>query len=160
MDKVKKVGIIGGAIAGGLIGGALSIAGHLAKNKFVDELGESIVDSTILTGSIAGQLASGTTDIIAGGIKKSPDHIARGKADLKSGGGKIIGNYVNNFKQIAGNSGEILKGAKDRDFRRALKGVKTLAKIVAVGAITVGAIKVKADDSEDMGGSEDVGGTV
>lgn len=166
MDKVKKAGIIGGAIAGGLIGGTLSIAGHLAKNKFVDELGESIVDSTILTGSIAGQLASGTTDIIAGGIKKSQEHIERGKADLKSGGGRIVGNYVNNFKQIAGNSGEIIKGAKDGDFKRVLKGTKTLVKIAAIGAITVGAIKVKTDDSEDGGGleeptgSEDIGGTL
>ena len=59
MDIIKKTAIIGGAVVGGLIGGAVSIAGHLAKNKFVDELGGNIVDSAILTGSIAGQIANG-----------------------------------------------------------------------------------------------------
>jgi hypothetical protein len=115
----------------------------------VDQLGEGVVDSTILTGSIAGQLASGATDIVFGGIKKSKDHIKRGKSDLKAGGGKIVKNYIDNAKLILGNSGGIIMGAKERDAKKVLKGIKTLSKIVAIGAITVGAIKINSE-KEDM----------
>ena len=143
MDVIKKAGIVGGAVIGGVIGGALSIVGHVTKNKVVDELGENIVDSTILTGSIAGQIASGAADVVVGGIQKEPEHIDRGKKDLKAGGGKIVGNYVTNAKLIINNSGDIVGGVKNRDVKRVLNGAKTLGKIVAIGAITVGAIKIE-----------------
>ena len=43
----------------------------------------------------------------------------------------------------------ILDGVKKRDGKKVVRASKTLAKIVAVGAITVGAIKVKEyDDGE------------
>jgi hypothetical protein len=151
MDILKKAGIIGGAVAGGIIGGAFSMAGHLTKNKFVDDLGNNIIDSTILTGSIAGEIASGAYDVIAGSIIKDPKHIDRGKEDLISGGSKILGNYVNNAKLIIENGGDILGGIKKRDKKRTLKGVKNVTKVVAVGIVTVGAIKINTDnvDSPD-----------
>ncbi|GAB1476699.1 hypothetical protein MASR2M70_15350 [Bacillota bacterium] len=148
MDIIKKAGIIGGAVVGGIIGGAMSVAGHVTGIKFVNDLGENIIDSTILTGSIAGQLASGTADLVSGGIKKNPDHIKQGKKDLKAGGGRIVGNYVSNAKLIINNSGDIVRGAKNRDIKQVLNGAKTLGKIAAVGAITVGAIKIESDRSK------------
>lgn len=149
MDFIKKAGIVGGAVVGGIIGGTLSIVGHVTKIKFVDELGESIVDSTILTGSIAGQLASGAADIVAGGVQKEPEHIEQGKKDLRAGGGKIVGNYVNNAKLIINNSGDIVQGVRTRDIKKVLNGAKTLGKIAAIGAITVGAIKIESDKNKD-----------
>ncbi len=148
MDFIKKAGIVGGAVVGGIIGGTLSIVGHVTKIKFVDELGESIVDSTILTGSIAGQLASGAADIVAGGVQKEPDHIEQGKKDLRAGGGKIVGNYVNNAKLIINNSGDIVQGVRTRDIKKVLNGAKTLGKVAAIGAITVGAIKIEPDKNK------------
>lgn len=149
MDFIKKAGIVGGAVVGGIIGGTLSIVGHVTKIKFVDELGESIVDSTILTGSIAGQLASGAADIVAGGVQKEPEHIEQGKKDLRAGGGKIVGNYVNNAKLIINNSGDIVQGVRTRDIKKVLNGAKTLGKVAAIGAITVGAIKIESDKNKD-----------
>lgn len=148
MDIIKKATIIGGAVIGGIIGGTVSIVGHITKNKFVDELGESIVDSTILTGTIAGQIASGAADMLVGSIQKEPEHIDAGKEDLKAGGKKIINNYVTNARLIINNSGDIVKGVKDRDIKKVLNGAKTLGKMAAIGAITVGAIKVEPDKSE------------
>jgi hypothetical protein len=148
MDVIKKASIIGGAVIGGIIGGTVSIVGHVTKNKFVDELGENIVDSTILTGSIAGQIASGAADMIVGSIQKEPEHIDVGKEDLKSGGRKIINNYVTNAKLILNNSGDIVKGVKNRDIKRVLNGAKTLGKMAAIGAITVGAIKIDPGNNE------------
>lgn len=148
MDAFKKAGIIGGAVVGGVIGGTVSIIGHLAKNKFLDELGGNIVDSTILTGQIAGQAASGATDLIAGGIKRSPKRLLSGKQDLKEAGSKVVQNYVSNAKLIVENSGEILDGVRHRDPTKIKNGAKTLGKIVTIGTITVGAIKVKPEDTK------------
>lgn len=148
MDVLKKSGIAGGAVVGGVIGGTLSIIGRLSKNKFLDELGGNIVDSTITTGQIAGQVASGATDIVVGSFKHSPQHLITGKRDMKEAGGKVVHNYVSNAKLIIENGGEIIQGVRQRDAKKIRNGARTLGKIVAIGALTVGAIKVKPDDQD------------
>jgi len=148
MNKIKKAGIITGAVVGGAIGGTLSVIGKVTKKKFLDELGESVVDSTILTGQIAGDIASGATNVISGKIQKSERRVKKGKKELKAAGTQVVGNFIHNVKTIADNSGEILEGVKEKDHKKILRGVKTLAKVAAVGAITVGAIKVKPEEEK------------
>lgn len=50
---------------------------------------------------------------------------------------------------IVNNSGDIVKGVKDRDIKRVLNGAKTLGKMAAIGAITVGAIKIEPDKGKE-----------
>ncbi|MBE6032479.1 MAG: hypothetical protein IJO79_02375 [Firmicutes bacterium] len=142
---IKKIGIMGGAAVGGVIGGSVSMVGKLTKVKFLDELGSNIVDSTIETGKIAGDIASGLTHVAVGAVKKQPERIPQGKQDLKRGGGAILNNYVDNFRTIVDNSGELVMGIKTKDGRRVLNGAKTLGKIAAISMITVGAIKVDTE---------------
>jgi len=52
-------------------------------------------------------------------------------------------------KTVVNNSGEILEGVKERDRKKVVKGTKNLAKVIAVGAITVGTIKIKPEADED-----------
>lgn len=146
MNIIKKAGIITGAVVGGTIGGTISFVGKMANKKFIDELGESVVDSTILTGSIAGDIASGATNMISGKIQKSSRKVEEGKCELKSAGNQVVKNFVNNVQTVVDNSGEILEGVKERDRRKVIRGAKTLVKVAAVGAITVGAIKVKPEE--------------
>ena len=146
MNNIKKAGIITGAVVGGVIGGTISVIGKVTKKKFIDELGESVVDSTILTGGIAGEIASGTTHLISGTIQQQQEKLEEGKTELKSAGSQVVQNFVNNVKTVVDNSGEILEGVKEKDGKKILRGTKTLAKVVAVGAITVGAIKIKPED--------------
>jgi len=148
MNNIKKAGIITGAVIGGAIGGTLSVIGKVTKKKFIDELGESVVDSTILTGQIAGNIASGATNVISGKIKKSKRKVEKGKDELKSAGTQVVHNFVHNVKTIAENSGEIVEGVKEKNHKKILRGAKTLAKVAAVGAITVGAVKVKPEEDE------------
>lgn len=146
MNIIKKAGIITGAVVGGTIGGTISFVGKMANKKFIDELGESVVDSTILTGSIAGDIASGATNVISGKIQKSSRKVKEGKCELKSAGNQVVKNFVNNVQTVVDNSGEILEGVKEKDRRKIIRGAKTLVKVAAVGAITVGAIKVKPEE--------------
>ena len=150
MNNIKKAGIITGAVVGGAIGGTISFIGKISNQKFIDELGESVVDSTILTGGIAGDIASGATNVISGKIKNSRRKVEEGKDDLKSAGNQVVQNFVDNVQAVVDNSGEIIEGVKEKDKKKVIRGAKTLAKVVAVGAITVGTIKVKAEDPENI----------
>jgi len=145
VNNIKKAGIITGAVVGGAIGGTISFIGKMTNQKFIDELGESVVDSTILTGGIAGNIASGATNVISGKVQNSPLKVEEGKGELKSAGTQVVGNFVNNVQTVVDNSGEILEGVKKKDTMKILRGAKTLAKVAAVGAITVGAIKIKPE---------------
>lgn len=149
MDKIKKAGIIAGATVGGVLGGTLSVIGKISNNKFIDSLGNSIIDSTIYTGSIAGELGSGAAEIVHGKISKKPYKVKAGVEDLKSGGGKVVGNVVNNVKLVAENGGEIVEGIKEMDKEKVVRGTKRLAKVAAVGVMTVGAIKIDDSDEKD-----------
>jgi hypothetical protein len=121
----------------------------VTNQKFIDELGESVVDSTILTGGIAGEVASGATNMISGKIQNSNRKVEEGKDDLKSAGTQVVQNFVDNVQTVVANSGEILEGVKQKDKKKIIRGAKTLAKVVAVGAITVGTIKIKPEEEEE-----------
>lgn len=148
MNQIKKAGIITGAVVGGAIGGTISFIGKMTRQKFIDELGESIVDSTILTGGIAGDIASGATNVISGKIQSKHRKVEEGKEELISAGTQVVENFVHNVQTVVDNSGEILEGVKEKDRKKVVRGAKTLVKVVAVGAITVGPIKIKTDEAE------------
>lgn len=149
MKTIKKAGIIGGAITGGIIGGAVSVIGRLAGRKTIENIGESVVDSMIYAGSIAGNLASGATDLMAGNIRKDKEQMEDGLDDLKDGGKMLVGNWVHNAKLVLGEGGDIFQGAREGDREKIKEGFKTIGQIVVVGALTVGAIKLKQDKDED-----------
>ena len=121
----------------------------MSNQKFIDELGESVVDSTIMTGGIAGDIASGTTNVISGTLKKSSRKVEEGKDELKSAGTQVVQNFVSNVQTVVDNSGEILEGVKEKDRRKIIRGAKTLVKVAAVGAITVGTIKIKQEEQDE-----------
>lgn len=170
MKPIKKAGIVIGATLGGVIGGAIAVVGHVTKKKFLDDLGSNIVDSTILTGEIAGEAASGAVHLAAGGVeaigeaidkkgdkpikryihlKKKRSHLKAAKRDLKSAGGRVFGNMVRNFKMTVNSVGAIAQGIAEKDKEKVKREIKTLGKMAAVGAITVGAIKVDPEEEKE-----------
>lgn len=146
MKKIKKISIIAGGTVGGTIGGTLSLVGKLSKSKLLDSLGESIIDSALYTGEIAGNFISGTADVAVGSVKKDEKKLESGRQDLKLGTKKIIDNYIESFKLIGGSGAEIANGVLRRDKVTIIKGGKRLFKILAIGALTVGAIKIDEDE--------------
>lgn len=148
MNQIKKAGIITGAVVGGAIGGTISFLGKMTNQKFIDELGESVVDSTIMTGGIAGDIASGAANVISGTIQNRRLKVKEGQNELKSAGTQVVNNFVNNVQTVVDNSGEILEGVKEKDRRKIVRGAKTLVKVAAVGAITVGPIKIKPEEKK------------
>jgi len=142
MDVIKKAGIMTGAVIGGTIGGTVSVVGKVSKINVIDEVGTSIIQSSIFTGSIAGEAVSGAADMLAGKISGNNEILEEGWQDLKGSGKQVVSNFITNTKYVLKNSAHVAHGIKDKDVSKTIQGVKDLAKLVAVGAITVGAIKI------------------
>lgn len=149
MSRIKKGAIIAGAVLGGTIGGTISLTGKLTKIKTLDSLGECILNSFLYTGEIAGEFIAGGGDVAVGAIKKDKARLKKGTGSLKSSTTKIVKNYATNFKLIGGSGMEIANGVMKRDKVRIIKGGKRLAKIIAVGMLSVGAIKIDDDDEKE-----------
>lgn len=149
MNTIKKLSILGGAAVGGVVGGSLSMIGKLSGVKIIDDIGSSIVSSTIYTGSIAGDLLSGAVDTTVGKLKKDDERLNSGVSDLKSGGKKVVGNFLGNFNLVATNGREMVSGALRRDKVRVVKSARNLAKIATIGMLTVGAIKLDSEEDEN-----------
>ena len=148
MKVIKKTGIVAGALIGGVIGGTISVIGKVANRKIVDNVGESVTDSLIYFGGIAGNVASGAADVALGNMLKSTTMVDGGIDDLKDGGKMLVGNWLHNAKLVLGETGGIAKGLVHRDKGAIKKGVKTIGQIAVVGALTVGAIRLKQEDLE------------
>ncbi len=170
MNIVKKTGILAGTVVGGAVGGTMQVIGKMSGVKILDSIGESIVNSTIYTGTIAGEIVSGGVELTRGHIENAVSkkkgevqtepnpHIAQGAADLKSGGTKVVGNFVNNAKLVIENGGDVAGGLVHGDMDRVKDGAKRLVKIAAVGMMTVGAIKLaeEADEKNTIDADDEI----
>ena len=143
MKKLKQAGGVAGAAMGGVIGGTVSFVGKVLRQPEIDQLGENIVDSAILTGEIAGHAASGAADVVAGAVKRDTAVIKAGGRDLKKAGVAVGKNVVANASVILMESGNVYLGVKTRDKARVIKGLKTMGKMAAIEFLTVGAIKME-----------------
>ena len=143
MDSLKKTGVIVGAVFGGVIGGSISLVGKLAGVKVIDDVGSSVVSSSLLMGRLVGDVASGTADAVCGKIKNDETQVQEGLDDIKGTGKKLVNNFVENVNYIADSTVEIASSIKANDKPRAVRNAKKLVKWVAVGTITVGVVKME-----------------
>lgn len=147
MKKLKQAGVIAGAAMGGVMGGAVSFVGKVIRNDEIDQLGENIMDSAILTGEIAGHAMSGAADVVTGAVKRDKRIIKAGGRDLKKAGVAVGKNVMANASVILMETGNVVVGVKTGDTARVVRGLKTMGKMAAIEFLTVGAIKM--DDTND-----------
>jgi hypothetical protein len=76
----------------------------------------------------------------------------KGIRSLKGTGKRLVNNFVENVNYIADSSVEITTGILEKDKSRVVKSAKKLVKWAAVGAITVGVVKMA--DSEEPSESD------
>ena len=159
MDSLKKTGIIAGAVVGGVVGGGISLVGKLSRVKTIDDVGASVVSSSILMGGLTGEIASGTALAVSGKVTKNPSKTKEGLGELKGVGKQMVNNIVENVSYIADAGSEITTGILQKDKKRVVKSAKRFAKWVAVGAITVGVVKMAGSDENAAGSVEKEAGS-
>ena len=153
MKKLKQAGVLAGAVMGGVIGGTVSFVGKVIRQPEIDQLGENIVDSAILTGEIAGHTMSGAVDVVTGTVKRDKAVVKAGGHDLKKAGVAVGKNLAANASVALMEAGNVYLGVKTGDKARVVKGLKTMGKMAAIEFLTVGAIKM--DDTKESAGSTD-----
>jgi len=149
MKKLKQAGVAAGAVMGGVIGGTVSFVGKVARQPEIDQLGENIMDSAILTGEIAGHAMSGAADVVTGAVKRDKNVIKAGGRDLKKAGVAVGKNVMANASVVLMEAGNVAIGVKTGDKARVVKGLKTMGKMAAIEFLTVGAIKMD-DEKGDI----------
>ena len=154
MDTIKKTGIVAGAVLGGVVGGSISLVGKLAKVKVIDDVGSSVVSSSILMGGLVGNAASGAVDAVSGKVMGDSEKTKEGLDDMAETGKALVNNVVENVKYIADSGVEIASGIQARDKPRVIRSTKKLVKWAAVGAITVGVVKMTDADEKPKSDTE------
>ena len=149
MKKLKQAGVVAGAAMGGIIGGTVSFVGKVIRQPEIDQLGENIMDSAILTGEIAGHAMSGAVDVVAGAVRRDKATVKAGGRDLKKAGVAVGKNVAANASVALMEAGNVAIGVKTGDKARVIKGLKTMGKMAAIEFLTVGAIKMD-DKKEDI----------
>lgn len=142
MKTLKQAGVAAGAVMGGVIGGTVSFVGKVIRQPEIDQLGENIMDSAILTGEIAGHAMSGAVDVVSGTVKRDKAVIKAGGRDLKRAGVAVGKNLAANASVALMEAGNVAIGVKTGDKARVIKGLKTMGKMAAIEFLTVGAIKM------------------
>ena len=140
--NIKKYGILTFALTNGVLGGLVSLTGKMFNNKFLDSLGEDIVDSSIFTGELVGDAIGGVNDVIAGKIKEDPERLADGAKILKGFAKDSVRNIASNLVLIADTGEEAVVSLIDKENQKAYRAIKTLGKVLIIGTLTGGAIKV------------------
>jgi hypothetical protein len=140
--KIKKAGILAFAVIGGTMGGGVSLTGKMLKNKYLENLGEDMIDSALFTGELVGEAIGGVNDIIAGKIKKDNLRTNDGKESLKGFAKDSIHNVATNLSLIGEKSEEAIVSLIDNDKNKALEAAKTLGEVLIIGTLTMGAIKI------------------
>ncbi|MGB3756617.1 MAG: hypothetical protein WBA07_09615 [Rivularia sp. (in: cyanobacteria)] len=66
MGFLKNLGSIVGKVAGGTVGGGIEIAGILVDSNFVQEVGQGVYQSTVVSTETLGSLADGAITAVYG----------------------------------------------------------------------------------------------
>jgi hypothetical protein len=141
-NSIRKAGIIAFAVIGGTMGGGVSLTGKMFKNKYIEHLGEDMIDSALFTGELVGEAFGGVNDIIAGKIKNDKERTNDGIESLKEFTKDSIHNVATNLSLIGEKSEEAIVSLIENDKSKALEAAKTLGEILFIGTLTMGAIKI------------------
>lgn len=141
-NSIRKAGIIAFAVIGGTMGGGVSLTGKMLKNKYIEHLGEDMIDSALFTGELVGEAFGGVNDIITGKINNDKERTNDGIESLKGFTKDSIHNVATNLSLIGEKSEEAIVSLIDNDKSKALEAAKTLGEILLIGTLTMGAIKV------------------
>lgn len=142
MKFLKDLGVLAGTVTGGVIGGAVSLAGKAVKSDFIEEIGEGIYNATLASGKILGEAASGAADLVTGMVTSDESKRDEGFRDLGTAVGTTAKGVGNGIASIIQNGGDVIDGALEGDKNRVSEAAKSLVKTAAIATLAVGVIDV------------------
>jgi hypothetical protein len=142
MKFLKDLGVLAGTVTGGVIGGAVSLAGKAVKSDFIEEIGEVIYNATLASGKILGEAASGAADVVTGMVTSDESKRDEGFRDLGSAVGTTAKGVGKGIANIIQNGGDVIDGALEGDKNRVNEAAKSLVKTAAIATLAIGVIDI------------------
>lgn len=138
----KSLGEGLGSLSGEILGGAIKKVGEVTDSRFIQEVGTGVNHSMQYTGNLLGNLADGAVNVGVGIINKDDEKIEQGFGE--------IGNNVTDFGKralhsvgtVLVESDKAIEAFSQGDYETAKRSGEMLAKMAAVGALSVGVIEV------------------
>lgn len=140
MAFFRKVGKGVGTVSGGVIGGAVKLAGKAMKSEWVEEVGDGIKHASTIALDNAGQFIDGAVKGTYGVVKKDQLRKQEGISDLKDSSVRTLKGLGSTISYTAKNTGTAIEGLITGDKERSMQGVKNVGKVAAVTAMAVGAL--------------------
>lgn len=138
MGFLKNLGSIFGKVAGGTVGGGVEIVGMLVGSDFVQEVGQGVYKSTVMSTETLGSLADGTITAVYGVITEDEKRIKEGFSEAGNAVKTTATGIGRTIAYTAKGVGEIYNGFANDDLEMAGQGARKVAKIVAISTLAVG----------------------
>jgi hypothetical protein len=152
MGFLRDVGKFAGQAAGFVVGGAVNVVGEITGSKFIKEVGDGVKKASEFAGDTVGQIADGAWNTAAGMIQEDHTKRDQGLKDMGDSIGRTAKGVYHTAKNTYHNGKDIYDGFKSDDDDKIKKGVSSLAKTVAVGALAIGVVDfVDGIDGVDTG---------
>ncbi|MFC3747950.1 hypothetical protein [Paenibacillus sp. GCM10012306] len=140
MGFLKGLGSLAGQVVGGVIGGSIEIVGEVTNSNFIKEVGKGVHQTTARTGERLGSLASGTYDVVAGTITGDKSQSNKGLEEVFDTVGNTAKDIGNGIVHVAGKGMGTVEAIIGGDKDKAIELGKDLAKISAIGVLSIGII--------------------
>ena len=138
MGFLKNLGSIVGKVAGGTVGGGIEIAGILVDSNFVQEVGQGVYQSTVVSTETLGSLADGAITAVYGIVTEDEKRIKEGFSEAGNAVKTTVNGVGRTIAYTANGVGEVCNGVANNDLKMAGQGVRKVAKIVAISTLAVG----------------------
>jgi hypothetical protein len=159
MGFLKDLGSFVGQVAGGVIGGAVEVVGEVTDSQFIKDVGKGVYHATSRTGEIVGSLASGTYDAVGGLITDDKHQSSQGLNEIFNTVGDTASGIGKGIVNVTEKGIDTVSAILDGDKEKALELGKDLAKVAAVGVLSIGIIDiVDGLDGVDSMDTADAGG--
>jgi hypothetical protein len=143
----------GGDIAGQVIGTPVSLIGQKMDSPFVDDLGKSLHGATKFSSDLFGQLGQGTWKTTHGLVTRNKADLYEGIGEYTNAAGRTVKAVYKTSTYTLKNSAAVINGVYNKDYDKALAGIKGVGKVVMVGAVAITVFDLV--DGDDVSAAED-----
>lgn len=138
MGLLKGLGSFAGKVAGGVVGGGLEAVGTAVGINFLKEVGQGVYHTTVRSGEMLGSLADSTVTTVHGIVTEDGKKVKEG---LGEAGNVVKTTAIGIRRTLAStaiNASQIVNGVINDDLETAGRGVRELAKTVAISSLSIG----------------------
>lgn len=158
MGLIKSVTGAVAKVAAEVVGGAIEVVGEVTNSNFIKDVGKGVNKATVKTGEIVGNLADGTYDAIGGLITDDKQQAKRGYEEIFGTVQDTATTIGKGIVHVSEKGVETVQAIREGDTDKAIEAGKELAKVAAVGVLSVGVIDIVegADGIADGVGSDSI----